>query len=207
MWVGGCVTAPAMWASPPGRRRNSVHRSVEMAPRSRFGTFVYTVVTRGSCEQPWRRCNSVHRSVEMASRRRFGIFVYTVAPRVAIRIATRAASGSGPLARTLPPDAPPSAPDHSEPRTSQANNHLSDAKPDKLCPLVGRKDLRPSVRKTLPLVYATRRATLHRDSVKQGDKQVKRVLKSRSCCVCSLSRWGNSGGWCSHRPEIRAFSR
>ena len=44
-------------------------------------------------------------------------------------------------------------------------------------------------------------------SVKQGDKRVRRVLKSRSCCVCSLSRWGNSGGWCSHRPEIRAFSR
>ena len=141
----------------------------------------------------------------MASRSRFGTFVYTVATRVAIRIATRAASGSGPLARTLPPDAPPSAPDHSEPRTSQANNHLSDAEPDKLWPLVGRKDLRPSVRKTLPLVYATRRATLRRDSVKQGDKQVKRVLKSRSCCVCSLSRWGNSGGWCSHRPEIGRF--
>ncbi len=166
MWVGGCVTAPAMWASPPGRRRNSVHRSVEMA-----------------------------------SRRRFGIFVYTVAPRVAIRIATRAASGSGPLVRTLPPDAPPSAHDHSEPRTSQANNHLSDAEPDNLWPLAGRKDLRPSVRKTLPLVYATRRATLRRDSVKQGDKQVKRVLKSRSCCVCSLSRWGNSGGGARIAPR------
>ena len=126
--MDGCVTAPAAWASPPGRRRNSVHRSVEMA-----------------------------------SRRRFGAFVYTVAPRVAIRIATRAASGSGPLVRTLPPDAPPSVPDHSEPRTSQVNNHLSDAEPDKLCPLVGRRDLRPSVRKMLPLVYATRRATLRRD--------------------------------------------
>ena len=43
MWVGGCVTTPAMWASPPGRRRRSVHRSVEMAPRGRFGAFVYTV--------------------------------------------------------------------------------------------------------------------------------------------------------------------
>ena len=168
--MDGCVTAPAAWASPPGRRRNSVHRSVEMA-----------------------------------SRRRFGIFVYTVAPRVAIRIATRAASGSGPLARTLPPDAPPSAPDHSEPRTFQVNNHLSDAEPDKLWPLVGRKDLRPSVRKTLPLVYATRRATLRRDSVKQGDKQVKRVLKSRSCCVCSLSRWGNSGGGARIAPRSGVF--
>ena len=37
------VTAPATWASPPGRRRRSVHRSVEMAPRCRFGAFVYTV--------------------------------------------------------------------------------------------------------------------------------------------------------------------
>ena len=43
MWVGGCVTTPATWASPPGRRRRSVHKSVEMAPRGRFGAFVYTV--------------------------------------------------------------------------------------------------------------------------------------------------------------------
>ena len=43
MWVGGCVTTPATWASPPGRRRRSVHKSVEMAPRYRFGAFVYTV--------------------------------------------------------------------------------------------------------------------------------------------------------------------
>ena len=41
--MGGCVTAPATWASPPGRRRNSVHRSAKMAPRCRFGAFVYTV--------------------------------------------------------------------------------------------------------------------------------------------------------------------
>ena len=44
VWVGGCVTTPATWASPPGRRRRSVHKSVEMAPRGRFGAFVYTVV-------------------------------------------------------------------------------------------------------------------------------------------------------------------
>ena len=37
------LTALATWASPPGRRRRSVHRSVEMAPRGRFGAFVYTV--------------------------------------------------------------------------------------------------------------------------------------------------------------------
>ena len=43
MWVGSCVTALATWASPPRRRRNSVHRSVKMASRRRFGAFVYTV--------------------------------------------------------------------------------------------------------------------------------------------------------------------
>ncbi len=68
MWVGGCATALAAWASGPsalasrgpwGRRRRgtsgptrsrvrlwgrrSVHRSAKMAPRSRFGAFVYTV--------------------------------------------------------------------------------------------------------------------------------------------------------------------
>ena len=43
MWVGGCVTTPAMWASPPGRRRRSVHRLVKMASPRRFGAFVYTV--------------------------------------------------------------------------------------------------------------------------------------------------------------------
>ena len=37
------LTARATWASPPGRRRRSVHKSVEMAPRCRFGAFVYTV--------------------------------------------------------------------------------------------------------------------------------------------------------------------
>ncbi len=37
------LTALATWASPPVRRRRSVHRSVEMAPRCRFGAFVYTV--------------------------------------------------------------------------------------------------------------------------------------------------------------------
>ena len=43
MWVGGCVTTPAMWASPPGRRRRSVHRLAKMASPRRFGAFVYTV--------------------------------------------------------------------------------------------------------------------------------------------------------------------
>ena len=46
MWVGGCVTARAAWASPPGRRRKSVHKLAKMASRRRFGAFVYTVATR-----------------------------------------------------------------------------------------------------------------------------------------------------------------
>ncbi len=91
MWVGGCVTTPATWASPPGRRRRSVHKSVEMAPRGRFGAFVYTVGLLRCCGQTWGR-RSVHRSAKMVSRCRFGAFVYTVATRVAIRIAPRAAS-------------------------------------------------------------------------------------------------------------------
>ena len=57
-----------------------------------WGICVHCCDSRGSCERPWGR-RSVHRSAKMASRRRFGAFVYTVAPRVAIRIAARAASG------------------------------------------------------------------------------------------------------------------
>ena len=37
------VTARATWGSSPGRRRRSVHKSVEMASRGHFGAFVYTV--------------------------------------------------------------------------------------------------------------------------------------------------------------------
>ena len=44
------------------------------------------------CGQTWGR-RSVHKWEDRASRRRIGAFVYTVATRVAIRIATRAASG------------------------------------------------------------------------------------------------------------------
>ena len=80
MWVGGCVTAPTAWASPHWRRRRSVHRLAKMAPRSRFGAFVYTVATRGSFERPWGR-RSVHKWEDRASPRRIGAFVYTVATR------------------------------------------------------------------------------------------------------------------------------
>ena len=43
VWVGGCVTARAAWASPPGRRRRSVHKLAKMVSRRRFRAFVYTV--------------------------------------------------------------------------------------------------------------------------------------------------------------------
>ena len=46
VWVGGCVTARTAWASPPGRRRRSVHRSAKMTSWRRFGALVYTVATR-----------------------------------------------------------------------------------------------------------------------------------------------------------------
>ena len=57
-----------------------------------WGICVHCCVVCLGCGWPWDR-NSVHTSAKMASRRRCGAFVYTVATRVAIRIATRAASG------------------------------------------------------------------------------------------------------------------
>ena len=75
-----------------GRQRKSVHKLARMAPRCHFGAFVYTVGLWHRCGQPWGR-RSVHKWEDRASPRRFGAFVYTVATRVAIRIATRAASG------------------------------------------------------------------------------------------------------------------
>ena len=40
------LTARATWASPPGRRRRSVHRSPKTASQHRFGAFVYTAAPR-----------------------------------------------------------------------------------------------------------------------------------------------------------------
>ena len=37
VWIGGCVTAPTAWPSPPGWGRRSVHRLAKMASRCRFG--------------------------------------------------------------------------------------------------------------------------------------------------------------------------
>ena len=66
-------------ACPPRRPCScrNVHRLAKMAPRSRFGAFVYTVAPLRT--DMGRR--SVHRSAKMGSRRRFGAFVYTVATR------------------------------------------------------------------------------------------------------------------------------
>ena len=44
-WLFGSLCGWVV-ASPPRRRRNSVHRSVEMASPRRFGAFVYTVAPR-----------------------------------------------------------------------------------------------------------------------------------------------------------------
>ncbi len=74
------------------RGRDSVHKSPKMASRCRFGAFVYTVALLRCCGQTWGR-RSVHKWEDRASPRRIGAFVYTVATRVAIQIATRAASG------------------------------------------------------------------------------------------------------------------
>ena len=73
------LTASATWASPPGRRRRSVHRSPRMASPHRFGAFVYTVGLLRCCGQTRGR-KSVHRSPKTASRGHFRAFVYTVAP-------------------------------------------------------------------------------------------------------------------------------
>ena len=115
-WVGGCVTAPAAWASGPSALASRGHGAVDavepVAPPGRasgrggaqectqigenglstpfWGICVHCCDSRGSFERPWGR-RSVHRSAKMAPRRRFGAFVYTVATRVTIRIATRAA--------------------------------------------------------------------------------------------------------------------
>ena len=71
--------------------RNSVHKWEDRASPRRIGAFVYTIGLLRCCERPWGR-RSVHRLANMTPRGRFGAFVYTVATRVAIRIATRAAS-------------------------------------------------------------------------------------------------------------------
>ena len=69
VWVGGCVAAPAAWASGPS----------DLVLREPWGRRCREA--RGparSRERPWG-LRSVHRSAKMASRSRFVPFVYTVA--------------------------------------------------------------------------------------------------------------------------------
>ena len=80
--------------------RNSVHKWGDRASPHRIGAFVYTVGLLRCCGQTWGR-RSVHKWEDRASPRRFGAFVYTVATRVAIRIATRAASGGASALTTM----------------------------------------------------------------------------------------------------------
>ena len=85
------------WPHPVARAAvgtvRSVHRSAKMAPRRRFGAFVYTVGLWSSCGQARGR-RSVHKLAKMAPRHRFGAFLYTVATRIAMRAAPDGTSAS-----------------------------------------------------------------------------------------------------------------
>ena len=86
VWVGGCVTTPAMWASPPGRRTQECTQIGGNGLSGPFwGICVHCCAVGLGCGWPWDR-NSVHKWEDRASPRRIGAFVYTVATRVAIRI-------------------------------------------------------------------------------------------------------------------------
>ena len=101
VWVGGCVTTPAMWASPPGRRTQECTQIGGNGLSGPFwGICVHCCAVGLGCGWPWDR-NSVHKWEDRASPRRIGAFVYTVATRVAIRIATRAASGGTSASATM----------------------------------------------------------------------------------------------------------
>ena len=78
MWVGGCVTTPAMWASPPGRRTQECTQIGQNGLSAPFwGICVHYWAVGLGCGWPWDR-NSVHKWEDRASPRRFGAFVYTV---------------------------------------------------------------------------------------------------------------------------------
>ena len=68
--MGGCVTAPAAWASGPSALASRGHGAVD---------FVGPVAPPGRASSCGER-KSVHRSAKMTSQSRFGAFVYTVAP-------------------------------------------------------------------------------------------------------------------------------
>ena len=81
MWVGGCVTAPTAWASPPGRRTQECTQIGKNGLSVPFwGICVLCCAVGLGCGWPWDR-NSVHKWEDRASPRRIGAFVYTVATR------------------------------------------------------------------------------------------------------------------------------
>ena len=73
--------------------RNSVHKWEDRASPRRFEAFVYTVAPREDRASDRGDAGVYTNRWKWPPPRRFGAFVYTVATRVAIRIATRAASG------------------------------------------------------------------------------------------------------------------
>ena len=85
VWVGGCVTAPASWASPPGRRgphrQAATQECTQIGGNDPSGPFwgicVHCCAVGLGCGWPWDR-NSVHKWEDRASPRRIGAFVYTV---------------------------------------------------------------------------------------------------------------------------------
>ena len=76
--MGGCVTAPTAWASPPGRRTQECTQIGGNGPSGPFrGICVHCCAVGLGCGWPWDR-NSVHKWEDRASPRRIGAFVYTV---------------------------------------------------------------------------------------------------------------------------------
>jgi len=113
VWVGGCVTAPVAWPSPPGgdagvytdrwkwpldavlghlctllRREDRSSGRGDAGVYTDWHKWTLDAVSGHLCTLLRRCgqpwvCKSVHRLAKMASRRRFGAFVYTVATRFA----------------------------------------------------------------------------------------------------------------------------
>ena len=78
VWVGGCVTTPAMWASPPGRRTQECTQiGGNGLSGPLWGIRVHCCAVGLGCGWPWDR-NSVHKWEDRASPRRIGAFVYTI---------------------------------------------------------------------------------------------------------------------------------
>ena len=79
MWVGGCVTAPMAWPSPPGGDAG-VYTDRWKWPLGAVLGHLCTLLRREDRASRWWGRRSVHGLAKTASRRRFGAFVYTVAP-------------------------------------------------------------------------------------------------------------------------------